>query len=77
MTRQERIEKLLHELEYEVTRGMMEREIAEELFFRFFVPSSSKIPNGVVWCEFKTRPTFRENMPMEHDFQPRLRVVKS
>jgi len=54
--RQERIEKLLRELEYEVTRGMMEKEIGEEMGFRFYVQISSKIQGGVVLCEFRTRP---------------------
>ena len=73
--RMERIEKLLHELRYEVERGMMERDVDEHLTFRFVVGTSRKIPNGVVACEFRTRPT-----PMGHfspdDLEPRLRVVK-
>lgn len=60
--RQERIAKLLRELEYEVTRGMLEKEIGEEMGFRFYVPVSSKIPEGVVFCEFKTRPVHRYMM---------------
>mgnify|MGYP001594521731 CR=1 FL=1 len=54
--RMERIERLLKELEYEVTRGMIENEIDEEITFRFIVPRSRKIPNGFVACEFSTRP---------------------
>ncbi len=54
--RMERIERLLRELEYEVTRGIMEREIDEEIGFRFVVPISQKIPGGIVGCEFRTRP---------------------
>jgi hypothetical protein len=46
--RQERIEKLLHELRYEVERGMMERDIDETMGFRFYVPISNAIPSGVV-----------------------------
>ena len=41
--RREQIEKLLHELRYEVERGMMEREIEEEMGFRFYVQVSDKI----------------------------------
>jgi hypothetical protein len=74
--RQERIEKLLRELEYEVTRGMLEKEIGEEMGFRFYVPISSKIPDGVVFCEFRTRPTHRMNMHPD-DLTPRLKVVQS
>lgn len=73
--RQERIERLLRELQYEVERGMMEREINEEMGFRFYVPISQKIPNGVVFCEFRTRPLARYYMTPE-DMEPRLKVVK-
>lgn len=73
MTRQERIEKLLHELEYEITRGMMEREIDENLSFEFIVPISINIINGVVVCQFRTRPQpFRSVLGT----MPRLMVVK-
>lgn len=74
--RQERIEKLLHELRYEVERGMLERDIGEEMGFRFYVPISNKIPDGVVFCEFRTRPVHRHMMHPD-DMQPRLRIVKS
>lgn len=73
--RQERIEKLLHELRYEVERGMMERDIGEEMGFRFYVPISNKIPDGVVFCEFRTRPVPRHAMHPD-DMQPRLKLVK-
>lgn len=73
--RKERIEKLLHELRYEIERGMMEREIEEEMGFRFIVPISQKIPDGIVACEFRTRPMPRGAYYMD-DLQPRLRVVK-
>lgn len=70
--RRERIKKLLHELRYEVERGMLEREMG----FRFYVPISNKIPDGVVFCEFRTRPIPRHAMSPE-DLEPRLRLVKS
>jgi len=73
--RRERIEKLLHELRYEVERGMLERDIDEEMNFRFYVPLSNRIPDGVVFCEFRTRPVPRHAMSPD-DLQPRLRVVK-
>jgi hypothetical protein len=73
--RMERIEKLLHELRYEVTRGMMEGDIDETIGFRFVVPLSKAIPDGVVMAEFRTRPMHRSAMLME-DAAPRLRVVK-
>ena len=74
--RQDRIEKLLHELRYEVERGMLEKDIGEEMGFRFYVPISQKIPDGVVFCEFRTRPVPRHMMHPD-DLQPRLRVVSS
>ena len=73
--RKERVEKLLFELRYEIERGMMERDIGEEISFRFYVPISNKIPDGVVFCEFKTRPVPRHIMHPD-DSQPRLRLVK-
>jgi hypothetical protein len=73
--RQERIEKLLHELRYEVSRGMMEGEIDEQLGFRWVVGVSKNIRDGVVACEFRTRPVPRGHMSPD-DLEPRLRVVK-
>jgi hypothetical protein len=73
--RRERIEKLLHELRYEIERGMMEREIDEEIGFRFIVPISQKIPDGVVFCEFHTRPIPRWSAPFGYG-EPRLKLVK-
>lgn len=72
--RRERIEKLLHELRYEVERGMLEKDIDETMGFRFYVPLSSAIPDGVVFCEFRTRPVPRHAMHPD-DLQPRLRLV--
>lgn len=74
--RRERIERLLHELRYEVERGIMEREIGEEMGFRFYVPISNKIPDGVVFCEFRMRPIVRRSMMYGEPIQPRLTVVK-
>jgi hypothetical protein len=73
--RRERIEKLLHELRYEVERGMLERDIDEEMTFRFYVPISNKIRDGVVFCEFRTRPIPRGYMDPAH-IEPRLKLVK-
>jgi hypothetical protein len=73
--RMERIEKLLGELRYEIERGMMNHDIGEELTYRFFVPLSSKIPGGAVFCEFRTRPIPR-NLMTPDDFEPRLKLVK-
>jgi hypothetical protein len=74
--RMERIEKLLHELRYEIERGMLEREIDETLGFRFYIPISNSIPDGVVFCEFRTRPITRLQM-LSHGMEatPRLKLV--
>lgn len=73
--RQERIEKLLHELRYEIERGMLNREIDETLEYHFYVPISRSFPEGVVHCMFVTHPIHRATM-MLNDIPPRLRVVK-
>ena len=74
--RWERIKRLLKELRYELERGMMEREIDEHLMYRFYIPFSSNIQDGAVFCEFRTRPVTRHCINPD-DFQPRLRLVKS
>lgn len=73
--RQERIEKLLYELRYEIERGMLKREINETISFRFYVPVSINIPNGVVFCEFKTRP-IPNYMVNLNELRPRLRLMR-
>lgn len=75
--RWERIERLLTELRYEVERGMMEGEVDETIGYRFVVPISKQIRNGVVMCEFRTRPRPSYEMTFEDGLGlPRLRVVK-
>lgn len=74
--RAERIERLLKELRYEIERGMMEREIDEHLGYRFYVPISHSLPEGVVFCEFRTLPIPRHCMHPD-DLRPRLKLVKS
>ena len=77
MSRKERIEKMLHELRYEIEVGMMQGDIDETLSFRFVVPTSKAIPDGVVVCEFRTRPTPTPRGYAGFDTaEPRLRVVK-
>lgn len=73
--RMERIEKLLSELRYEIERGMMNHDIGEEIGYRFYIPISSKIPGGVVLCEFRTRPMPQHTMSPD-DMEPRLKLVK-
>jgi hypothetical protein len=73
--RKERIERLLQELKYEITRGMMEREIDEHLGFRFIVPVSASLRHGIVFCEFHTRPQHPDFTTFDVA-EPRLRIVK-
>ena len=75
--RMERIDRLLNELKYEVTRGFMETEIDETIGFTFIVPVSRQIKNGVVLCQFYTRPVHRDTaMGRSINSEPRLQVVK-
>ncbi len=74
--RMQRIERLLKELRYEVERGMLEREIEEQIGFSFVVPMSKHFKNGVVHCEFRTRPV-QHMAYLGGDLQePKLRVVQ-
>ena len=73
--RQERIERLLKELRYEVERGMMDGEIDESLTFQFIVPISKTFREGVVHCRFETRPVPHAIYIGITD-EPKLRVVK-
>lgn len=73
--RQERIERLLEELKYEIKRGMMDGEIDEHLTFRFIVPLSKNPPNDVVYCRFETRPAQWHYVDADAR-EPRLRIVK-
>ena len=75
--RKERIERLLRELQYEIEIGMMQGEIEESLGLRFYVPTSKSIPDGVVFCEFRTRPIHRHSIiGCELGTEPKLRIVK-
>ena len=73
--RKERIEKMLQELRYEIEVGMMQGDIDETLGFEFVVPVSKNIPNGVVWCSFRTRPT-PGYMVRPGFLEPKLKIVK-
>lgn len=74
--RMERIEKLLYELRYECERGMLEREIGEEITYEWIIPMSSKIPGGVVLCRFRTKPEPGYMLGSLAGDEPRLRIVK-
>ena len=69
----ERIVRLLNYLRCEIERGMLlEGEIDETLGLRFYVPMSKSIPDGVVFCEFHTRPSPRWGLD---PCGPRLKLV--
>ena len=75
--RLERINRLFKELEYEITRGVMEKEISEYLGFRFVVGVSREINGGVVKAEFVMRPIPAHHLPYDFVENPsKLRVVK-
>lgn len=73
--RWERVQRLLKELRYEIERGMIEGDLDESLGLRWYVPISKAIPDGVVFCEFRTRPIPRYAMSPEA-IEPRLKIVK-
>lgn len=76
--REERIERLLKELKYEVELGLVQREIPEDMSFQFIFPMSQYIKGGVVLCEFKMRAKhyYEAFGLLGEDFKPKLRVVK-
>lgn len=75
--RQERIERLLNELRYEIERGMFEGEVDESLRMRWYVPQSKQLAGGVVFCEFRTRPIHIDSvLGTDIGAKPALRVVK-
>lgn len=59
--RKERITKLFCELEYEITRGVMEGDIEENFGFSFLIPVSKTLPNGLVHCAFHSRAISRDS----------------
>lgn len=75
--RVERIDRLLNELKYEITRGMMENEVNEHLGIRFVVPVSRNIPNGIVLCEFRTRPVPAYQASLDDCSGAQLTIVKT
>ena len=60
--RKERVERLLHELKYEITRGIVERDIEEHFHFEWMVPSMAD-SSQVVWCRFSIERRFHHDIP--------------
>ena len=70
--RRERIERLLRDLEYEITRGVMEREIEPEMGWSKILPGG---PTDTVIAEFRVRPRREGEYFYDQQEAPRLRVV--
>ena len=75
--RADRIDRLLNELKYEMTRGMMENEIEEQWGLRFVVPISRNFRDGVVLCEFRSRPVPRYVLSMDDTLCADLKIVRT
>jgi len=75
--RMERINRLIHELRYELERGFMEGEIEESITWHHIIPVSREVTNGVVVCRLETRPVHRDSaFGQQLETEPRLRVVR-
>jgi hypothetical protein len=72
--RRERIERLLNELEYEITRGIMNREIDPHMGMSSILPGG---PTGHVSISFDVRPSDGRYAGFGPDRMPRLRVVEN
>ena len=70
--RRERIERLLAELQYEITRGVMQREIEPEMGWSKIMPGG---PTGTVIAEFRVRPCNKVEWSFDDRQPPRLRSV--
>ena len=70
--RRERIERLLSELEYEITRGVMEREIEPQMGWSKIMPGG---PTGEVVAEFRVRPLAKGEYHFDDRRWPTLKVV--
>lgn len=72
--RAERIERLFRELKYEVTRGIMEREIDISIGFRFYVPNPDGGDSSPIRCEFRSEPD-PYNFYGDETRDPQLKVI--
>ena len=75
--RADRIDRLLNELKYEMTRGMMENDIEEQWGLSFVVPISRHFRDGVVLCEFRSRPVPRYQLTMDQISGADLKIVRT
>lgn len=76
--RMERIERLLHDLDYEITRGVMEGDLdSETLNWIRHGPPSRELRGGFVLIEFRTRPIHYSSMlGASIGAEPGLKVIK-
>jgi len=75
--RADRIDRLLNELKYEMTRGMMENEIEEEWALAFVIPISRHFRQGVVLCEFRSKPVPRYQISIDIANGADLKIVRT
>lgn len=71
--RLERVERLLDELRYEMTRGIMEHDLPEEINFGFMLPS--KVSGKVVVCRLQCA-VESQGWPPLHNQSNKLQLVK-
>lgn len=68
--RKERIERLFYELKYELTRGVLEGEVDEQIGYRFVVPQSKTPGKDIVHAEFRMIPI--KSSELENNRWPKL-----
>ena len=73
--RKERIERLLSELEYEIIRGVMEREIEPDIHLRKLFPCGGR-GNNMAQMELHVWPAGRDAMPGLGPASVKLRLVE-
>ncbi|MCA0204339.1 MAG: hypothetical protein LCH92_08355 [Proteobacteria bacterium] len=74
--RKERIERLLEELAYEVTRGVMEREIEPDIHFHKLFPCVGR-GDDMAQLEFHVWPASKSTAPARWDGKAKLRLIES
>mgnify|MGYP000898322801 CR=1 FL=1 len=73
--RKERIERLLSELEYEIVRGVMEREIEPDLHLRKVFPCIGR-GDGLAAIELHVYPAGKNEFSGQRREGPKMRVVE-
>lgn len=73
--RKQRIERLFEELQYEITRGVMQHDITERMKFSFVIPISQEGEDWAVCFVADLRPMPRWSAPLEPDMG-KLKVIE-